>query len=303
MTPHRSLDVPFVPFVPVPVSENSLTTPAETLKVGTSGHSDAVINPDQEVDARTPESLEVTDVGTRWVSAGIRGYDSADGTGAGQRARMWKFSLPLLHPDSGRPLADLDRLSAGLQRKSIGLYMWLIHDRDPGAAPHVQGVIKMSNSRSRDQVASMLGLTVTAIRPLVDAAGQHGAFERYCRYLLHESPESQADGKFRYPDSDVRANFDFRGVIDGYFGHASGVPTLTRSEIKLKVLHGELTPLEVLDQHPMIFIQLVNTLEDLWNKGAYIRLRRPELTEYYARTRGEDASAADEATPLMLAAA
>ena len=149
----------------------------------------------------------------------------------------------------------------------------------------------------------MLGLPITAIRPLVDAAGQHGAFERYCRYLLHESPESQADGKFRYPDSDVRANFDFRGVIDGYFGHASGVPTLTRSDIKLKVFNGELTPLEVLDQHPMAFIQLVDTLEDLWNKGAYIRLRRPEVTEHYARTRGEDASAADEATPLMLAAA
>ena len=287
-----ALDVPFAPVVPVPHPENFLTTRIAAPEVGTSGHSDAVPRPHQAVHARAPEDLEVTEVGTVWASAGTCGRDSAAAAVAPQRARMWKFSLPLLHPDTGLRFADLHRLSAGLLRKSIGQYMWLIHDRDPGAAPHLQGVIKMSNSRSRDQLASMLGLPVTAILPLVDGAGQHGAFERYCRYLLHESPEAQADGKFRYPDSDVRANFDFRDMIDRYFGHTSNVPRLTSSDIKLKVYNGELTPLEVLEHYPRIFIQLVNVLEDLWDKGVYARLRGADLAEHYARTRVASAGAA-----------
>jgi len=284
MTRLRALDVTDVPIFSVPVSENFSTTPAEALEVGRSGHHDAIINSDQVDDARTPENLEVTEVGTRWASGGTAGQDSGASTETvPQRARMWKFSLPLHHPTTGRAFADLDRIRAGLQRKSIDRFMWLLHDRDAGSAPHVQGAIKMRNSRSREQLASMLGLPSTAIRPLVDGAGQHGAFERYCRYLLHESPEAQADGKFHYPDSVVQSNFDFRDMIDRYFGYASTSPALTSQEIKLKVYSGELSPLEVLELYPMIFIQHIKALEALWERGVYHRLQRPNLLEQYAR--------------------
>jgi len=191
---------------------------------------------------------------------------------------MWKFSLPLRHPETERQLADVGRLEAGLQRKSIDQYMWLLHDRDEGAAPHVQGMVRMQNSRSVAQLSSMLGLPASSIRPLVDRASQHGAFERYCRYLLHESPDARADGKFHYPDGDVRANFDFRGLIDRYFGSQAGMPALTADQIKLKVYRGELTPLEVHASHTAIYVRHHEALETLYAKGRSNR----ELVAYLA---------------------
>ncbi|MDP3949506.1 hypothetical protein [Microbacterium sp.] len=226
------------------------------------------------------------------LEASMRPVDSLQHSRATPvRARMWKFSLPLRHPETGRLFADIDHLGAGLQRRSIDRYMWLIHDRDEGSAPHVQGALRLSNSRTSTQLSSILGLPSTALRPLRDRSGQHGAFERYCRYLLHESPEAQADGKFHYPDSAVHANFRFRDMIDRYFGLADSgcVPTAeSADQIRLKVYNGDMTPLEVHGRHPMIFIRNHKSIEELYYKGRHDRLIAAALAER-AALKDEDA--------------
>ncbi|MEU4014892.1 hypothetical protein AB0E56_06440 [Microbacterium sp. NPDC028030] len=242
-------------------------------------------------------------MGTAWASMGATGHSSSvspvQATNALQppgatpiRARMWKFSLPLRHPDTGRLFADIDHLSAGLQRRSIDRYMWLIHDRDEGSAPHLQGALRLTNSRTSTQLSSILGLPATALRPLRDRSGQHGAFERYCRYLLHESIEAQEDGKFHYSDSAVHSNFDFRDMIDRYFGFAASgcVPTVeSTDQIRLKVYNGDMTPSEVHALHPMIFIRNHKSLEELYHKGRHDREIATTLAERAARE-GESAS-------------
>lgn len=282
-----------VPLVPPADAFPPIADCSRPHELGTSGHTTSDFAVDRGVNARARDYLEVADVGTEWVSPGNDGRLPAVHRGrtsdfaqeldsVPRRARMWKFSLPLRHPETGRLFADLDHLGTGLQRRSIDRYLWLIHDRDEGSAPHVQGALKLGNSRSRDQLATMLGLPVTALRPLRDRSGQHGAFERYCRYLLHESPEAQADGKFHYPDSAVHASFDFRDMIDQYFGYTSEGSSrspLSADQIRLKVYRGEMSPAEVSELHPMVFIRNYKSLEDLYFKGRQDRVVRAALAE------------------------
>lgn len=287
----RTVAALHVPDVPAQ-SHNPATPAASTTTLGTSGHVIQLPLSDQPFHARTHEFLEVTEVGNHWASVGTTGHDlsemlrlhlgssSQPSAPAPKRARMWKFSLPLLRPVTQRLFVDLDRLRAGLQRKSIDRYMWLIHDRDEGSAAHVQGVIKLGNSRKRETLSSILGLPATALRPLVDKSGQHGAFERYCRYLLHEGPEAQADGKARYLDSHAHANFDFREMIDRYFSFAPAEPAISTDHIKLQVYRGEMTPADVEALYPMVFIRHLRSLEALNEKGRHDR----ELAAYQAES-------------------
>lgn len=282
------LDVP-----DVPANSHNLATPAVfATRLGTSGRFIPLPPSDQPFNARTHEFLEVTEVGNHWASVGATGHGlseklrprlgsrSQSPASAPKRARMWKFSLPLLHPDTQRPFADLGRLRSGLQRKSIDRYMWLVHDRDEGSAPHAQGALKLGNSRSREQLSSILGLPATSLQPLVDKSGQHGAFERYCRYLLHEGPEAQADGKARYFDSDAHANFDFREIIDHHFNFASAASAPSADLIKLQVYRGEMTLGEVEAIYPMVFIRHLAKLEALHEKGR----REKELAAHRAES-------------------
>ena len=298
--------VPDVPHVPALKLSPSFDDSAQTLAVGTSGHTAEILHADQENRAPARDLLEVTAVGTAWAASGDIGHLSSTPPilapnklrhpdTAPSRARMWKFSLPLRHPDTGRLFADIDHLRAGLQRRSIDRYMWLIHDRDAGSAPHVQGALRLSNSRTATQLASILGLPATALRPLRDRSGQHGAFERYCRYLLHETPEAQSDGKFHYPDSAAHSNFDFRDMIDRYFGSAASgcIPTVeSADQIRLKVYNGDMTPQEVHVLHPMIFIRNHKSLEELHHKGRRDREIAATLAERAARARSESDSPA-----------
>lgn len=298
-------DVPNVPPLNVSASSSDFT---HATTVGMSGHGAEELPADQADGARASDFLEVSAVGIDWAGAGSSGH-RADASpppaarlhrsnAAPIRARMWKFSLPLRHPETGRLLADIGHLSAGLQRRSVDRYMWLIHDRDEGAAPHVQGALRLSNSRTSAQLSSILGLPATALMPLIDRSGQHGAFERYCRYLLHESPEAQADGKFLYPDSAVHSNFDFRDMIDRYFGFAASgcAPTVeSADQIRLKVYNGDMTPSQVHALHPMVFIRNHKSLEELYYKGRQDREIAATLAERAARENASDSSAGTNA--------
>jgi hypothetical protein len=288
-------------------TNNSINSAEFSPEVGTNGHTASTPFSAPSFQAHARETLEVSRLGTDWAQQGISGQlaprlivrnlnipesattnQYAGVTRAPVRARMWKFSIPLQHPETGRPLVDLDRLRSGLDRKSISRFMWLVHDKDAGSAPHLQGCLRLANSRVRELLASVTGLSPAAFKPLVDTSGQHGAFERYCRYLLHEGPESQADGKFHYPDSDAHANFDFREMIDRYFGYAASAPIVSADQIKLMALRGEISPAEVEATFPMVYIRHFKTIEILHEKGREERRKRAEDLEHAARQEEAD---------------
>ena len=295
----RLPDVPGVPDVPR-IHDLFVSVPEFTATVGTSGHIALSASFEQVLPVRAPDILEVNRVSIDWASVGTTGHLSSalqppityEGSGRAMsrpiRARMWKFSIPVLHPATQRPLADLQRLVAGLHTKSRHHYMWVLHDRDEGSAPHVQGALKLSDSRTREQVSSMLGLPARSLQPLVDRAGQHGAFERYCRYLLHESPEARADGKALYVDGDAHANFDFREMIDRYFGLGPAVPVLSVEQIRQRVYLGMMTLDDVESRHLSIYLKNIPMLRTMYHEGEMQRALRARAAEDAVRLQEEE---------------
>lgn len=188
---------------------------------------------------------------------------------------MMKFTTRLIHPETGAVLLNLDELEHGLdQHKSIKEYAWVLQDKDrhPDGTPvatHVQGALRLQDGRTLPQVSSWIGIAEHLVIPLKG----RGAFPTYLRYLTHEAPNEQAKGKHRYDDSEVRANFDWRAVVDAHFSRSREQPTNTLSQIKLDLLNGRTSLAQVREQHQLIYADhhsRLGKLEADWRETAQL---------------------------------
>lgn len=196
-------------------------------------------------------------------------------TAGTQRFRMMKFITRLIHPKTVAVLLNLDEFEQGLdQHKSIKEYAWVLQDKDrhPDGTPvatHVQGALRLQDGRTLHQVSSWIRIAEHLVIPLKG----RGAFPTYLRYLTHEAPSEQAKGKYRYDDSEVRANFDWRAVIDAHFSRSREQPTDTLAQVKLDLLNGRTSLAEVRERHQLIFanhLSMLKKLEANWRETAQV---------------------------------
>lgn len=92
-----------------------------------------------------------------------------------------------------------------------GLLKWayLIHDKDTyedgsPKAPHLHVEMKLASDNTPETIAKWFDDKPERIEK---AHTRTHSYDNELRYLTHEIPS--ADGKYRYPDEDVKANFDF----------------------------------------------------------------------------------------------
>lgn len=89
----------------------------------------------------------------------------------------------------------------------------------------------------------------------------------------HEAPSEQAKGKHRYDDSEVRANFDWRAVVDAHFARSREQPLDTLTQVKLDLLNGRTSLAQVREQHQLIYADHhsgLGKLEANWRKTAQL---------------------------------
>ncbi|MDN5698716.1 MAG: hypothetical protein L0G85_00190 [Kocuria sp.] len=204
-----------------------------------------------------------------------------------KKARAWTFTCQLKDPLTGAELFSKERLQAGLGMKSTGEYLWHVEDQDK-APEHIQGALRMVNSRTREQVAGWLGLPPMLVVPLQG----HGAFQRHIAYILGLSPEAVAKGKAHYPTEGIRSNFDWQACLESYFGRPAVVSTLpTLTEVKIAVFDATMSLADVQSVHKALYVTHRRELQALAADGeeqrrlAKGKIEQAEATEREARER------------------
>lgn len=91
----------------------------------------------------------------------------------------------------------------------------------------------------------------------INVAKGAGAFLDCVQYLTHEGEKQQELGKRLYEDTEVHANFDFRNELDDRAEKKLkyGRDLDTKTELRYKVLHGELTIRDVRKKYEFEYIE------------------------------------------------
>lgn len=131
------------------------------------------------------------------------------------RQRTFNIMQYVEHPETGEPLITEDRIKDALSKFGQCRYAYILHDKDKKEdgsekKPHFHIVI---------QTQSPVNLIVVAERfdimpNFIDIPKGRNSFGDCCEYLTHENPKEQEKGKYLYNDSEIRANFNFRELID-----------------------------------------------------------------------------------------
>lgn len=122
------------------------------------------------------------------------------------------------HPETGEKLIDLEQIKTGLSHKSISKYAYILHDKDVAEkggvkARHWHIVLYCNSAVALGTVAKWFGIP----HQYIECPTGRDAFLDCVQYLTHESEKEQEKGKYRYPDEEVVANFDWRSEVDDYF--------------------------------------------------------------------------------------
>lgn len=99
----------------------------------------------------------------------------------------------------------------------------------------------------------------------IDVPKGRGAFLDCVEYLTHEHPNQIANGKHRYDDAEVHANFDFRVDLNKrQLSRAKyGGDVDFKTELRLKVLDGDLSLREIKKQYKLNYIKDRDALQKL----------------------------------------
>ncbi|MCM1166726.1 MAG: replication protein [Lachnospiraceae bacterium] len=172
------------------------------------------------------------------------------------KARIFNITQYVNHPITGELLLSREQIEAALKHKSIKRHAYALHNKDS----HIQEDVDMALKRREenpDTIVPELGavkpphwhvvlqcrdaVEVETIAKWFDIPAQYidipkgrGSFLDCVRYLTHEDEKQQALGKYRYPDEEIIANFDFRAELD----KCQKGKTSKREEIRLAVSHG-----------------------------------------------------------------
>ena len=122
------------------------------------------------------------------------------------------------HPTTGEKLIDLEQIKKGLDHKSITKYAYILHDKDVDETGKEKGkhwhiILQCNNAISLGSIANWFGIP----HQYIECPQGRDAFLDCVQYLTHESKKEQESGKYRYPDEEVVANFDWRNELDNFY--------------------------------------------------------------------------------------
>lgn len=174
------------------------------------------------------------------------------------QGRIFMITTDWVHPDSGDVLITPETVAEVVARKGNLRTAWVDHNKDvyseedAGKNPRAvvgEPVPAHAHVMEERRNATRLGAVARAYRVppnFVKVMKGHGAFLDGCEYLTHEA--ANQSHKYRYPDAEVHANFDFRAEVDEHVaargkgrGGSGGGMTERVRELRRRVGTGEMT--------------------------------------------------------------
>lgn len=131
------------------------------------------------------------------------------------RQRTFNIMQYVEHPETGETLITEDRIKDALSKFGQCKYAYILHDKDKKEdgsekKPHFHIVIQTQNPVNLIVVAERFDIMPN----FIDIPKGRNSFGDCCEYLTHENAKEQEKGKHLYDDSEIRANFNFRELID-----------------------------------------------------------------------------------------
>ncbi len=195
------------------------------------------------------------------------------------KGRIFTITTDCVHPDTGEVLLTIETIEKRVAKSSVEYFAWVLHDKDCFTESDLEGnpravlgehkpdhfhiVVQLKNAASVGQVARGYKLHPGCVRK---KEGQ-GTFLDCVEYLTHEHEKQQKLGKHLYPDGEIHANFDWRMAVDERVaarkqGFHSG-STAKKMQIRLAVMHGEMTLKQVRENEPGVYVQDLEKLQKL----------------------------------------
>lgn len=212
-------------------------------------------------------------------------------------ARIFNIMQYCKHPDTGEVLITENTIITALAHKSIKRYAYILHDKDVYSEkdeeddsrhkagtlkpPHFHIVIQCVQTEL-DTIARWFCIASNYVE--IPAGKGAGKFLDCVMYLTHEDYKQIELGKYRYPDEEVKANFDFRTALDKRAENRDkyGIDVISnKQQIRLDVLNGIKSLNDIRREFPIIFTEDIDKLKKL--RGAYLETVNPPTTRinYY----------------------
>lgn len=195
------------------------------------------------------------------------------------KGRIFTITTDCVHPDTGEVLLTVETIEKRVSKSSVEHFAWVLHDKDRFTEPDLEGnpravlgeqkpdhfhiVVQLKNEASVGQVARGYKVHPGCVRK---KEGQ-GTFLDCVEYLTHEQEKQQKLGKHRYADEEIHSNFDWRTAVDERVaarkqGFHSG-SAAKKMQIRLAVMHGEMTLKQVREDEPGVYVQDFEKLHKL----------------------------------------
>lgn len=194
------------------------------------------------------------------------------------KARIFFIMQYEKHPVTGETLITEDRIKEALDHKTIKQWAYVKHDKDRWTEAdeledpkHREGETKPThyhvaislpkNNVEVDVIANWFGIPSN----FVEIKRGRGAFLDCVEYLTHENMKQQELGKYRYDDSEVIANFDWRNELNERALSRSkyGEDMTLKERLRMKVLNGELSLRDVKKNYRINYISDRDMLQKL----------------------------------------
>ena len=200
----------------------------------------------------------------------------------GIKARIFNVMQYERHPETGEVLLTEEKIKDALLHRTINRWAYIYHDKDvyseldeqrnpchkcwENKPAHWHVVIEMDGHQvDVSVIARWFGIPEN----FVDVIKGAGRFLDCVEYLTHESERQQRLGKHRYDDSEVVANFDFRGCLTKrlenrvrYGKYRIGKDLSEKDIVRQAVLLRGMKLREVLEKYPDIYMDDYKRLEE-----------------------------------------
>lgn len=214
-------------------------------------------------------------------------------TRAKRRSRVFSVMQYETHAETGERMVNQAQIERGLSMSSIKRWAYAWHDRDRFDAAdaeyqrskgrtvevgdlkprHIHLVLQCEDNYTIRQISDWLMIPAARVRIPNEQGDYRGngarekAFFDFAEYLTHEG-RNQAD-KHQYDRSIVIASFDFSVELDQHTAsrrggsRGSSQKTKRRDEVRLQVMHGEVSLKWVRENEPEIYVADLTHLQKL----------------------------------------
>lgn len=131
------------------------------------------------------------------------------------RKRIFNISQYVKHVETGEDIIDEEKIKLALEDFGKCKYAYILHDKDvkedgTEKPAHFHIVIQTENPVSAIVVAKRFDI----LPNFIEFPKGKNAFGDCCEYLTHENERQQEKGKHLYSDEEIKANFDFRALVN-----------------------------------------------------------------------------------------